>query len=120
MTNVETNNPVKILKSLQIFQTLYEKATVNHIIVFMHVISETSKGMVVHMREMPDDLGMTQTTVNRIVRHLGDRSYIHENGLQLVKITTDMTDERMRLVNLTPKGKKIASQMLEKIYGTTS
>ena len=119
MSQTARNNPVNILKSLQIFQTLYEKATVNHIIVFMHVISETSKGNVVHMREMPNDLGMTRTTVNRIVRHLGDRSYIHENGLQLVKITTDRTDERMRLVNITPKGEKVAEHMLEKIYGTS-
>ena len=117
MTNVETNNPVNVLKALQIFQTLYEKATANHIIVFMHVVSESRKGNVEHMREMPDALGMTQTTINRIVRHLGDRSYIHENGLQLVKITTDMKDERMRLVNITPKGKRVAEQMLEKIYG---
>jgi DNA-binding MarR family transcriptional regulator len=28
-----------------------------------------------------------------------------------------MTDERMRLVNITAKGKKVAEQMLEKIYG---
>lgn len=105
-----------LMRAMQIFLTLYDKATVNHVICFLHVASEAAKGNTVHMREMAKDVNMTQTTVSRVVRHMADRSYIHEKGLKLLKITVDFTDERFRLIHLTNHGQLIINQILDIAY----
>ena len=71
---------------------------------------------VLETRDLPEALGMTQTTLNRTMRSMADRSYIHENGFKLLRVSTHPTDERQRIVELTPKGKELAINMQRIIY----
>lgn len=104
-----------VADAMSLMSDVYYKATINHLRVFCHIAANNDR--VIHTNELPDALGMTQTTINRSMRSMADRSYIHETGFKLLRISIDPTDERQRIVELTPKGKDLANAMSEKIYG---
>ena len=105
----------KVADALQLMSDLYYKATVNHLRVFLYIAANNDK--IIETRDLPDALGMTQTTLNRTMRSMADRSYIHETGLKLLRVHINPADERQRIVELTPKGKKFALEMERIIYG---
>ena len=105
----------KFSAALDLFTQIYYKSTVNHARAFLEIACRNDE--IIQTRDLPAMLGMSQTTVNRTIRAMADRSYIHEQGWGLMKIHTDMEDERQRIVELTPKGKKLALDMLEIVYG---
>lgn len=81
------------------------------IAVFCFVADRSDK--IIETRHMPEELGLPQTTINRLVRTMADRSYLREEGLKWLKVSTDMQDERQRIVELTVKGRKLANQIRE-------
>lgn len=106
---------IKVADALSLMSDVYYKATLNHLRVFLYIAANNDK--IVETRDLPDALGMTQTTVNRTMRSMADRSYIHEHGFKLLRIQINPTDERQRIVELTPKGKMLATEMERIIYG---
>lgn len=109
-TNLE-----QMRKAAELLQEIYYKATVNHLSIFLYIASRGDE--VIETRDLPDALGMKQTTINRSIRSMADRSYIHEVGFGLLRQSVNMTDERQRIVELTPKGKMLAKQMEELLNG---
>lgn len=105
----------KVDKALALMTEVYYKATINHMRVFCYVAANNDK--VVEMRFLPEALGMTQTTLNRTIRSMADRSYIHEQGFKILRIQVNPSDERQRIVELTPKGKALAAEIERIIYG---
>jgi len=100
--------------ALQLMTDMYYKCTVNHVRVFMYVASRNDE--VIETRKLPAALQMTQATLNRSMRSMAERSYIHEEGFGVLRVSVNPTDERQRIVELTPKGKELAHKMLEMIY----
>ena len=107
-------NLQKVGDALNLMTEVYYKATLNHLRVFLYIAANNNS--VIETRDLPDALGMTQTTVNRCMRSMADRSYIHENGFKLLRIQINPTDERQRIVEMTPKGKDLAIRMNRIIY----
>ena len=105
---------IKVSDALNLMTDVYYKATINHLRVFLYVAANNDS--VLETRNMPEALGMTQTTVNRTMRSMADRSYIHENGFKLLRISISPKDERQRIVELTPKGKELANAMSKQIF----
>ena len=104
----------KVGDALNLMTDVYYKATINHLRVFLYVAANNDA--VLETRDLPEALGMTQTTLNRTMRSMADRSYIHENGFKILRVSTHPTDERQRIVELTPKGKELAINMQRIIY----
>jgi len=105
----------KVADALQLMSDMYYKTTVNHVRVFLYIAANNDK--IIETRDLPDALGMTQTTLNRTMRSMADRSYIHESGLKILRIQINPQDERQRIVELTPKGKQLALELERIIYG---
>lgn len=60
-----------------------------------------------------EELGVAQSTASRNVQYLSDLHWKKKPGLGLVETTTDTYDSRMKLVRLTPKGKRVADAITE-------
>lgn len=112
-----TNQHHNLIKALQKFTLIYDKATINHLMVFTYVASQEGKSSVLLSKDIPDALLLTQTTVSRCLTSLADGGYLREQGWKLVTITVDPSDERQRIVSLTPRGKQLAAQILGDLYG---
>jgi DNA-binding MarR family transcriptional regulator len=104
----------KVQVSLSLLSDVYYKATINHVRIFLAIAARNNE--VVETRDLPNLLGMTQTTVNRCMNSMADRSYLHEQGYGLLRVEINQEDNRQRLVSLTAKGKTLASKMMEIIY----
>ena len=101
------------LDALQIalsrFTEIYYKATINHLRVFLYIAARPEQ--IVNTRDLPDALQMPQTTISRTVRSMAEKSYIHEKGFGLLRLSIDPEDERQRIVELTTSGKKLVLQL---------
>ena len=104
-----SNKLDQLEKAMSHLTDIYYKATINHLRVFLYVAARPPD--VVHPRDLPDALGMPQTTVSRTVRSMAQRSYIHEQGFGLLRLSIDPEDERQRIVELTPEGKTFAKKI---------
>jgi len=93
------------------FTSFHPKITANMIAVFCYIAESTDK--VILTRDLPDALNLPQTTVNRLIRTMSDRSYIREDGFKLMRQTTHPSDERQRIVELTPKGHGLSNKIKE-------
>ena len=96
---------------MEIFTTEHHKITANMIAVFCFVAARPDK--IIETRHMPEELGLPQTTINRLVRTMADRSYLREEGLKWLRVTVDPLDERQRIVELTAKGRVLANKVRE-------
>ena len=105
----------RMRQASELLTQIYYKATINHLSIFLYIAARGDE--VIETRELPDALGMTQTTINRSIRSMADRSYIHEVGFGLLRQSVNPSDERQRIVELTPKGKVLAKQMEELLNG---
>jgi len=105
----------KTLDALELMTDMYYKSTVNHARVFMYIAANNDK--IIVTRDLPAALNMTQTSISRTMRSMAHRSYIHENGFGLLRISVHPEDERQRIVELTAKGKELALKMEVIIYG---
>jgi len=102
---------IKLQAVMDVFTDEHYKITANMIAVFCYLAARSDK--IIETRHMPEELGLPQTTINRLVRTMADRSYLREEGLKWLRITTDMEDERQRIVELTPKGHALANKIRE-------
>ena len=98
-------------KAMEMFTAEHHKITANMIAVFCFVAARPDK--IIETRHMPEELGLPQTTINRLVRTMADRSYLREDGLKWLRVTTDAQDERQRIVELTAKGRALANKLRE-------
>jgi len=108
----------KVMEALDYMTGVYYKFTVNHARCFLYVASHRDE--IIETRDLVQALGMTQSSLNRSLRSLAKRSYIHEEGFGLLEINTSPNDERQRVVTLSPKGLELAMRMEEKIYGRSN
>jgi len=102
---------IKLQAVMDVFTDEHYKITANMIAVFCYLAARSDK--IIETRHLPEELGLPQTTINRLVRTMADRSYLREEGLKWLRITTDMQDERQRIVELTPKGRALANKIRE-------
>jgi len=91
------------------FTKFHPKITANMIAVFSYVAARPEE--VIQTRDLPGALNLPQTTINRLIRTMADRSYIREEGFKLLRQTTDLVDERQRIVELTPAGRTLANKL---------
>ena len=68
---------------------------------------------VITTRDLPAIFGLPQTTINRLIRTMADRSYAREEGFKWLRQTVDPVDERQRIVEATAKGRKLATKINE-------
>ena len=68
---------------------------------------------VITTRDLPAIFGLPQTTINRLIRTMADRSYTREEGFKWLRQTVDPVDERQRIVEATAKGRKLATKINE-------
>ena len=104
----------KIQRSISLLSEVYYKATLNHARIFLYIAARNNE--IVETRDLPDALGMTQTTINRCMNSMADRSYIHDEGFGILRVEIHPEDNRQRLVSLTTRGKALAKKMMEIIY----
>lgn len=105
------NSLIKLQAVMDEFTGEHYKITANMIAVFCYVAARSDK--IIETRHLPAELGLPQTTINRLVRTMADRSYCREDGLKWLRITTDQQDERQRIVEVTPKGRLLAQRIRE-------
>lgn len=60
-----------------------------------------------------DELGVAQSTASRNVRYLSSEHWKRRPGLGLVEATADPMDNRVKLVRLTSKGKRVAEALAD-------
>lgn len=102
---------IKLQAIMDVFTGEHYKITANMIAVFCYLAARSDK--VIETRHLPEALGLPQTTINRLVRTMADRSYLREEGLKWLKVRTDIHDERQRIVEMTQKGHALASKIRE-------
>lgn len=66
------------------------------------------------MKDLGQQLGVSQATMSRNIAALGKVHRLNRPGLDLVEAQEDPAERRRKIVNLTPKGKRI-KDALEKI-----
>lgn len=99
----------KLEKVMDLFTDEHYKITGNMMKVFAYIAARPDK--VIETRHLPEELGLPQTTINRLVRTMADRSYLREEGLKWLRLTTDAYDERQRIVEVTAKGRVLANKI---------
>jgi DNA-binding MarR family transcriptional regulator len=72
-----------------------------------HALCELRAGPPLNQRDLATRLGLTTSSVSRLVDQLETKSWAHRAA------DPDTTDSRVRLVLLTDHGRKIADQVLE-------
>ena len=102
---------MKLQAVMDEFTDEHYKITANMIAVFCYIAARPDK--VLETRHLPEQLGLPQTTINRLVRTMADRSYCREDGLKWLRVSTDPQDERQRIVEVTPKGRMRANRIRE-------
>lgn len=66
------------------------------------------------VRDLVKETGMNQSTIARSLALLADRPQRgRRDGLGLVAMTPDPDDPRRMFINLTPRGKKLLSELAE-------
>lgn len=106
-----THDLEKVRLVMDEFLKFHHKSTANMIAMFCYIAARNDQ--IVETRDLPAALNMTQTTINRQIRGMADRSYDRPEGFQLLKQTPSPDDERQRIVELTPKGKILAQRIKE-------
>jgi len=102
-------NKVKLV--MDEFTTFHHKTTANMVALFCYIAARNDE--VVETRDLPEVMNLTQTSINRLVRGMADRAYNRAEGFELLKQTVSPSDERQRIVELTPKGKQLAKRIKE-------
>ena len=105
----------KVIEALELLTEIHYKFTINHAVCFLHIAAHRDE--IIETRDLVEVLGMTQSSLNRNLRSMAKRSYIHEEGFGILEINTSPVDERQRVVTLSPKGLELAMKMENKIYG---
>jgi DNA-binding MarR family transcriptional regulator len=102
---------MKLQAVMDEFTDEHYKITANMIAVFCYIAARSDK--VITTRDLPEVFGLPQTTVNRVIRTMADRSYTREEGFKWLRQTPDPQDERQRIVEVTPKGRMLANRIRE-------
>ena len=100
---------MKLQAVMDEFTDEHYKITANMIAIFCYIAARSDE--VVTTRDLPKVFGLPQTTVNRIIRTMADRSYTREEGFKWLRQTPDPQDERQRIVEVTPKGRLLAQRI---------
>ena len=91
------------------FTDEHYKITANMITIFCYIAARPDQ--VITTRDLPAIFGLPQTTINRLIRTMADRSYTREEGFKWLRQTVDPVDERQRIVEATAKGRKLATKI---------
>jgi DNA-binding MarR family transcriptional regulator len=102
---------IKLQAVMDEFTDEHYKITANMIAVFCYIAARSDK--VITTRDLPEVFGLPQTTVNRVIRTMADRSYTRAEGFKWLRQTPDPQDERQRIVEVTPKGRILANRIRE-------
>lgn len=71
-----------------------------------HALCELASGPALSQRDLATRLGLTTSTVSRLVDQLVERQWGER------RVDPDNTDSRIRIVALTPEGRRTADQVL--------
>ena len=110
-----THDLEKVRLVMDEFTSFHNKATANMIALFCYIAARNDQ--VLETRDLPAAMHLPQTTINRLIRTMAERSYARDEGFQLLNQTPNPLDERQRFVELTPKGKMLAQRLKEIING---
>lgn len=105
----------KLSKTLDIFRGMDSDLPTQVIDVFLSIAQRDE----VYTRDLPDMVGLSQSSVNRAVTYLADAHWRDRNkpGLKLISMRIDPMDRRQRIVQLTARGKHVATQLEEILDG---
>lgn len=70
------------------------------------------------MKDIPDALGVAQSTMSRTVAYLGKINRHHQPGMDFVRATEDPNERRRKVVRLTPRGRQLRDRICA-ILGAT-
>jgi len=103
-----------VVDALKLMSDVYYKSTVNHARVFLYIAAHRDE--IIETRDLVAILDITQSSLNRTIRSMAHKSYLKEEGMNIVKLDMSPEDERQRIVTLTPKGLELAMRMERVIY----
>lgn len=102
---------IKLQAVMDEFTTEHYKITANMITIFCYIAARPEE--VITTRDLPAIFGLPQTTINRLIRTMAERSYAREEGFKWLRQTVDPVDERQRIVEVTAKGRMLANRVKE-------
>lgn len=103
---------VKAEKIIDLFRGLDSTLPTQVVAVFLAIAKQTEP---LETRRLPDMVGLSQSSINRALTYLQDTHWSdrHRPGLKLIDQQVSRMDARQRVVELTPKGRKLANQIEE-------
>jgi DNA-binding MarR family transcriptional regulator len=104
MTNLS-----KLSRAPEELRTLDPELGTHTALVFITVAQAMPDGITQH--ELGIKLGMTTSTTQRNVKYLTKHRGVDEAGHDLIEVTTPRENGKMRLLRITPKGKRIAAKL---------
>lgn len=107
----------KLFLALEVLRGLDPNLPITFAQVFL-LIAQARDGEIV-LRDLTKMADFSASAVNRAVTYLGERHWKDPDrpGLGLVDSRPDIRDRRQRIITLSAKGRRAASQMKELIYG---
>lgn len=106
-------------RSLRSALTEFAKATtvdlqVRQVMIFLRIAEAGDQG--VDAGRLAEDTGASPASVSRTVRTLGEIHYAKQHeGYGLVELQFDPTDNRRRIIKLTPDGRALLRTVLGKL-----
>lgn len=85
-------------------------APLHNVQAFLEVAVSSAEGNALEVKEIQQRLGMTSSALSRALGAIGEWSYTHKPGLDLVKAKMDYTDRRRKPMVLTDRGEKLAQR----------
>ena len=103
-----------LLKTLQRLRDRYKDMTVLQAMCFFMVAQRPG----ISQKELYEVLGASDSAASRILAVLSDFGDRKTAGLDLVRMTTNPTDRRVKLLYLTQKGHRVMEDIVSDIKGT--
>lgn len=102
-----------LAKTLELFRELDPTLPSQVIAVFLEIANAEDGEL--ETRDLPDRVGLAQSSVNRALTYLSDRHWSDKDkpGLQLIEHRLHPLDRRQRIAVLSPKGKTFVRKIEE-------
>lgn len=117
MTNEKTPSRISLTTALQLlneFRKLDPEMPIQVATVFLEV---ANNGEPILMTDLGDRVGIAQSSVSRNVAALSKVNRFHQPGFDLLEAREDPMERRRKLVDLTVKGRRVATSLAEILGG---
>lgn len=100
----------RLAKAIDLFRAMDNTIPSQVVSVFLEVAAN-SEG--IETRRLPRRVGLTQASVSRALLYLADTDWKDKSkpGLRLIVRRTSARDARQRIVQLTPKGRRLVREI---------